>query len=75
MAGKTHHVVHSPSGGWNVRRGGAKRASGHYTTKHEAITAGRKMSRNQRTEFLIHGLNGKIQSSDSHGHDPHPPKG
>ena len=72
MARKTHHVVHSPSGGWNVKRGGAKRASGHYATKQEAINAGRRMSRNQRTEFLIHG---KIQSSDSHGHDPHPPKG
>ncbi|MDE7218093.1 MAG: DUF2188 domain-containing protein [Oscillospiraceae bacterium] len=75
MARKTHHVVYSPSGGWNVKRGGAKRISGHYATKQEAITAGRQMSRNQRTEFLIHGLNGKIQSSDSHGHDPHPPKG
>lgn len=75
MARKTHHVVHSPSGGWIVKRGGAKRASGHYTTKREAVIAGRKMSRNQGTEFLIHGLNGMIQSSDSHGHDPHPPKG
>jgi len=75
MAKTTHHVVHSPSGGWNVKRGGAKRASGHYTTKQAAIAAGRRMRRNQRTELLIHGLNGKIQSSDSHGHDPHPPKG
>lgn len=75
MARKTHRVVHSPSGGWIVKRGGAKRASGHYTTKREAVIAGREMSRNQRTEFLIHGLNGRIQSSDSHGHDPHPPKG
>ena len=37
MARQTHHVVHDPNGGWNVKRGGAQRASGHYATKEEAI--------------------------------------
>jgi hypothetical protein len=31
---------------------------------------GREISRNQGTEFIIHGKNGVIQGSDSHGHDP-----
>lgn len=35
---------------------------------------GRGISRNQGTEFIIHGLDGKIQRSDSHGNDPCPPK-
>jgi hypothetical protein len=45
MAGKkksgpeTHHVVPNPTGGWDVKRGGAKRASGHFDTKREAIGA------------------------------------
>ena len=75
MPRKTHHVVHNPNGGWDVKRGGAQRSSGHFDTKVEAIDAGRQISVNQGTELLIHGLNGRIQSSDSHGNDPFPPKG
>ena len=75
MARKTHHVVPNPNGGWDVKRGGAERASGHYDRKADAIDAGRKISINQGTEFIIHGANGRIQSSDSHGNDPFPPKG
>lgn len=74
MSRKTHHVVPSPSGGWNVKKGGVERASGHFDTKAEAVKAGREISRNQGSEFLIHGRNGVIQSSDSHGNDPNPPK-
>lgn len=75
MARDTHHVVHNPDGGWDVKRGGAERSSGHFDTKREAIDAGRIISQNQNTEFVIHGLDGKIQSSDSHGNDPFPPRG
>ena len=75
MPRKTHHVVHNPNGGWDVKRGGAQRSSGHFDTKTEAIDAGRQISVNQGTALLIHGLNGRIQSSDSHGNDPFPPKG
>lgn len=75
MDRSSHHVVHNPNGGWDVKRGGAQRSSGHYSTKQEAGNAGRQISRNQGTEFVIHGMNGRIQSSDSHGRDPYPPKG
>ena len=75
MARSTHHVVPNPNGGWDVKKGGAQRASGHYNTKKQAVDAGRKISQNQKTEFVIHGLDGKIQDADSHGHDPYPPKG
>lgn len=70
----THHVVPAAAGGWNVKRGGADRASGHYGTKNEAINAGREISRNQGTEFRIHNQDGRISRSDSHGNDPNPPK-
>jgi hypothetical protein len=75
MARSSHHVVHNPKGGWDVKRSGAQRSSGHYSTKEQAVNAGRQISRNQGTEFVIHGLNGRIQSADSHGGDPYPPKG
>ena len=74
MARQTHHIVPSSKGGWDIKRGGARRSSGHFETKMEAVNVGRIISRNQKTELVIHGKNGIIQSSDSHGHDPCPPK-
>lgn len=75
MSNGTHHVVPASGGGWNVKRGGSNRSSGHYDTKTEAIKAGREISKSQQTELVIHGLDGRIQSADSHGNDPFPPKG
>ena len=71
---KSHHVVPNKGGGWDVRRGGGSRSSGHYETKQEAIDRGREISRNQATEFRIHNKDGRIASSDSHGRDPNPPR-
>lgn len=72
---ETHHVVPHHGGGWDVRRGGAERASGHFETKQDAVNFGREVSRNQQTELRIHNQNGRIAQSDSHGHDPNPPRG
>ena len=71
----SHHVVPNPKGGWDIKREGAERSSGHFDRKQEAVDAGREISRNQGTEFFIHGQDGRIQRRDSHGNDPHPPKG
>ena len=71
MARKTHYVVpNSDRGGWEVKRGGASKASKHFDGKKDAEQYGREVSKNQRTEFVIHG-----RRSDSHGNDPYPPKG
>ncbi len=74
MARQTHHVVHNPNGGWDVKRGGETKAIVHTETKAEAEHIGRDISRNQGTEFIIHGLNSRIQRADSHGNDPYPPE-
>jgi len=71
----THHVVPNHDGGWDVKRGGGERASGHFDRKQDAIDYGRQVSRNQETELRIHNKDGRISESDSHGHDPNPPKG
>lgn len=71
----THHVVPSSGGGWDVRRGGAERASANFDTKREAIARGREISRNAGTEFKIHNRDGRIGQSDSHGNDPRTIKG
>jgi hypothetical protein len=67
---KEHHVVPNPKGGWDVERAGASRVSAHTETKKEAVDLGREISRNQGTEFVIHGKDGVIQAKDSHGNDP-----
>lgn len=71
---KTHHVVPNSSGGWIVKKGGSKRVSGKFRTKKDAVDAARQISRNQGSELIIHGKNGRIQQADSHGNDPNPPK-
>lgn len=72
---KSHHVVPNPAGGWDVKRGGGERSSGHFDTKTQAIDRAREISRNQGTELRIHNRDGCIASSDSHGNDPNPPRG
>ena len=69
--GKNQHVVPAKNGGWNVKGAGNSRATVHTTTKNEATNIARQISRNQGSELIIHG----IQSRDSHGKDPFPPKG
>jgi hypothetical protein len=44
MAGKSHHVVPAPNGGWNVIKGGAERASKHFDNKKEAEKWGKEVS-------------------------------
>ena len=67
---RSHHVVPASQGGWNVKRAGSSKAIIHTETKKQAIDLGREISRNQGTEFVIHGKNGVIQEKNSHGNDP-----
>lgn len=73
--GKTTHVTPHKGGGWQVKTGGSKKAAKVTETKAEAVEVGRDISKNQGTEFVIHGKDGKIQSKDSHGNDPSSSKG
>lgn len=71
---KNQHVV--PRGSdWAVRGEGNSRDTSRHSTQSGAIDAGREIARNQGSELLIHGRDGKIRDRDSHGHDPNPPRG
>lgn len=74
MARKSHHVVPSPNGGWNVVKAGAKRATKHFKKKSDAVSWGREVSKNQSSEFVVHRRDGTIQRKDSHGNDFLPPR-
>ena len=74
MAKRDQHVV-PHADGWAVKPAGGARASSVHETQREAIKRAREIARNQRTELFIHGRDGRIRERDSHGRDPHPPKG
>jgi hypothetical protein len=72
---KTTHVIPNPEGGWDVKKGGQKKPVSHHKKKSTAVDKARKTSNKEKSELYIHGKDGKIQRKDSHGGDPHPPKG
>ena len=74
MAERNQHVVPHDRG-WAVTPAGSGRASSVHGTQREAIDRGREIARNQATELLIHGRNGRIRERASHGHDPFRPPG
>ncbi len=70
----TQHVVPNPSGGWDIKKGGAERATKHFDKKQEAVDKAREISKNQKGELVIHKKDGTIERKDSHGNDTCPPK-
>ncbi|MEH6476592.1 MAG: DUF2188 domain-containing protein [Sneathiella sp.] len=67
------HIVKHPDG-WAVKGAGASKATSVHNTQFHAIQRGREIAKNQKTELLIHGRNGRIRARDTHGNDPFPPR-
>ncbi len=74
MTKRNQHVV-PRNDGWAVKGAGAERATVVVNTQQEAIDRARNIARNQGTELLIHGRDGRIRERDSHGKDEFPPMG
>jgi hypothetical protein len=73
MAKKNQHVI--PLGnGWAVKGEGNSRYTAITERKAEATTIARDIARNNKSEIVIHGKDGRIQDKDSYGNDPNPPK-
>lgn len=68
------HVVPNPNGGWDVKGAGNSRATRHTDTQREAINIAKGIARNQNSEAIIHGRDGRIRDKDSYGNDPIPPR-
>ena len=75
MSSKRNQHVVPHTEGWAVKGAGAQRATETFDRKADAVERGREIAQNQGTELFVHGQDGKIQTRDSHGHDPFPPKG
>jgi len=73
MAKRNQHVV--PLGnGWAVKGEGSKKFTVITETQRDAITVAKGIAKNNKSELVIHGKDGKIRDKDSYGNDPNPPK-
>ena len=75
MARKRNQHVIPAKDGWAVKSAGSSRATKVFDTQREAIERGREIARNQRSELLIHGRDGRIREKNTYGRDPYPPEG
>ncbi len=71
--GKNQHVV-PVEDKWGVKGEGNDKYTVITDHKFQAENKGREIARNQGSELIIHGKDGKIQDKDSYGNDPYPPK-
>lgn len=70
--GKDQHVV-PRDGEWAVRGAGNSKDTSIHQTQGKAIGIARDIARNQHSEVVIHGMDGRIRDKDSYGKDPCPP--
>lgn len=73
--GKDVFVQPHPDGGWQAKKAGNERASAIAETKREIVPLARELARAEKSELVIKGADGRIQSKDSHGNDPRKSKG
>ena len=74
MTRKSNIWVGHHADGWAVRREGSDRASKVERRKVDAVDLGRSMAQRERTELIVQRKDGTIQSKDSYGRDPFPPR-
>ncbi len=75
MPKKSNQHIVPAKDGWAVKRAGSTRATKVFDTQEEAIAKGREIAKNQRSELLIHGRDGRIREKNTYGRDRSPPKG
>jgi len=61
MSQRNQHVVPAGDGRWALKGAGSSRATKKFETQRAAIEAGRQVARNQSSELLIHGRDGRIR--------------
>jgi len=73
---KIHHVMPGSGGRWQVKGGGAQRATSLHETKAEALTRARELAKSlPLAQVIVHKQDGTIQTEYTYGEDPHPPDG
>ena len=73
MTKRNQHVV--PLGnGWAVKGEGNSKFTAITENKREATVIARNIAKNNKSEIVIHGKDGKIQEKDSYDNNPVLPK-
>jgi hypothetical protein len=62
-------------GRWAVQTDKTQRADSLHDRKSDAVSRGRKLAANKKTELLIKDASGRIMGKDSYGTDPRRTKG
>lgn len=62
---KTHHVVPNIDGTWTIRKGGSWKSFGLFARKQDAIERARQISREEKSELVIHHDDGRITHPDT----------
>lgn len=75
MVKNVHVVKTKDSDGWSVKTENSQKAYRNVSTQKEAIEIGKNVAKNNNSELLIHGKDGKIREKNSYGNDNYPPKG
>lgn len=77
MARNERHIVPNPAGGWDIKKPGADRSSGHFELQSDAVDRAKEiLGRDGGGEAVIHGTDNLIRDSDTvaPGNDPFPPR-
>ena len=57
-------------GKWHNRIDGGDRLNGPYSTRKEAVAAGREEAERRKVEHITHNVDGTIGERNTYGHDP-----
>jgi len=74
MSKKPVIVGPSGSGRWTLKQGGSSRPVSSHEKQSTAIEKGQRIAKDQKSELIVRGRDGKIRSKDSYGVDKCPPK-
>ena len=66
---EVHVSKNTEGGGWKKTVGG-QQVGGVHRTQQAAIDAAEKLARQNRSDLVVHGRDGKIRSKDSFGNEP-----
>ena len=72
--GKNQWVSPTSNGKWKVHGEKSSKATKVFDNKSQAVEFGKGIAKNQQSELIVQKKDGKIQSKDSYGNDPLPPR-
>lgn len=70
----TNQWVSPRNGRWAVHGEGNQRDTKLFDTQADAWEYAKRIAKNQQSELIVQGRDGRIRSKDSYGNDPFPPR-